>query len=99
MAINVDTSKVDAAASRIASNNTKIRNDFSAVASAINDLNRVWDGKASNNAIYVFNGIRDNFRDARYDVTNQLVSFLRKQISDNYEVAENKVHSAAKEFK
>ena len=46
MAIKIDTSRVDTAATRIASHNSNIRNDFSTVIDAVNVLNRNWDGGA-----------------------------------------------------
>ena len=53
MAIKINTAIVRSTASQISSVNNKMNNDFSAVDSAINALNRNWNGSASD----VFYGV------------------------------------------
>lgn len=99
MAIKINTSKVDSAASNISRINSNIRNDFSAVTSAINVLNRNWDGSASDNAIRAFNSIKESYCDYRYSVINDLVLFLKNQVKANYENTEQKIQTVADNFK
>ena len=99
MSIKINTLKVNSAASNISRINGNIRDDFSAVTSAINVLDRNWDGSASDNAIRAFNSIKESYCDYRYSVINDLVVFLRNQVSTNYENTEQKVQTAADLFK
>ncbi|MBE6766527.1 MAG: hypothetical protein E7550_02955 [Ruminococcaceae bacterium] len=99
MAISVDTGKVDLAANNIRKYNSKIREDFSEVQSAINSLNSAWDGRACDNAMNAFNNLRDNYRDSRYAVVDNLVVFLKQQVAANYDHTESQIHTAAEAFK
>lgn len=99
MAIKVDTSKVETAATKIEAYNKKIRDDFTPVNDALNVLNRNWDGGASDNAIRTFNSIREGYLDHRYTAISNLVSFLRVQVSSDYTETEKRIKSAADAFK
>lgn len=99
MAIKINTAAVRSTASQISSVNKKINNDFSAVESSINTLNRNWDGSASNNALKKFQNIKNNFYNNRYNVVNDMVNFMLKQVGEGYESTETTVSSAASAFK
>lgn len=99
MAIKVNTAVIKSTASQISSINKKINNDFSNVESAINTLNRNWDGSASDNAIRKFQSIKNNFYNNRYNVVNDMVNFMLKQVGEGYESTETTVSSAASAFK
>lgn len=99
MAIKVNTAVIKSTASQISSVNKKINNDFSTVESAINTLNRNWDGSASDNAIRKFQSIKNNFYNNRYNVVNDMVNFMLKQVGEGYESTETTVSSAASAFK
>ena len=99
MAIKVNTAVIKSTASQISSVNKKINNDFSTVESAINTLNRNWDGSASDNAIRKFQSIKNNFYNNRYNVVNDMVNFMLKQVGEGYENTETTVSSAASAFK
>lgn len=99
MSIKINTAVVLSSAAKIHAINCTIRDDFSTVINSINTLNRNWDGSASDNAIRAFNSIKESYCDYRYSVINDLVVFLRNQVSTNYENTEQKVQTAADLFK
>ena len=99
MAIKINTGAVSTAATQIAKINQNINNDFSMVESAMNTLNRSWDGGASDNAIRKYQNIKNNYYQNRYNVIQQLVNFMRKQAGEGYEKTEQAIQSAAAAFK
>ena len=99
MAIKINTAIVRSTASQISSVNDKIKSDFSAVDSAINTLNRNWDGSASDIAMRKFQSIKNDFCGNRFDVVNDMVRFMQKQVGEGYESTETAVSSAASAFK
>lgn len=99
MAIKINTAIVRSTASQISSVNNKMNNDFSAVDSAINALNRNWDGSASDIALRKFQSIKNNFYNNRFNVVNDMVNFMLKQVGEGYESTETTVSSAASAFK
>ena len=99
MAIQIDTNKVKTVATQIATTNQKISSDFSAVESAISNLNRNWDGTASNVASKKFNNIKNMYYDNRFNVVNDMVNFMKNQVGESYEKLESAIVSAASAFK
>lgn len=99
MAIKIDTGAVRTTASQIANVNKKINDDFSAVETAINNLNKNWDGSASDTAIRKFQNIKSTYYNNRYNVVNDMVNFMLKQVGEGYEKAETAIVSAASAFK
>ena len=99
MAINVDVVRVETAANRIASHNSKIRDDFSSVEDAINTLNRNWDGSASNDAINMFYNIRDNYCGHRFSVINSLVNLMKVNVCGDYKRTDANIKKNAEAFK
>ena len=99
MAIKVNTAVVKSTANQIATVNKNIKNDFTAVQNAINSLNTNWDGSASEAAFRKFNDIKNKHYDKRYGVVNDMVSFMLKQVGENYEGTETIISSAASAFK
>ena len=97
--IKVNTANVAAAANKIANYNTAIRNDFSAVEKAIKSLGTAWESVASHNAISSFHSIKDAYHDARYNVVNNYVTFLRQQVDEGYTQTETVNKSLADAFK
>lgn len=99
MAIKIDTARVDTAATKISSYNSKIRDDFSSVVDAVGVLNRNWDGGASDNAIRAFNHIKETYCNHRFSVVNDLVTLLRVQVSSDYQKTEANIKKNAEAFK
>ncbi len=99
MSIKVNTAAINNTANKIKVNNDAIKNDFSEVISAINRMNSNWDGNASNAAISTFNKINNQYSSNRYNVINDMVVFLKKQVDENYTTTEVTINSAAAAFK
>lgn len=99
MAIKIDTARVEAAAAKISTYNSKSRDDFSAVVDAIGVLNRNWDGGASDNAIRAFNHIKETYCNHRFSVINDLVTLLRVQVSSDYQKTEANIKKNSEAFK
>ena len=99
MAIKVNTTQIDVAATKIANYNTNTRNAFSSVVDAINVLDRNWDGSAADNARHTFDNIQRTYCDQRYLVINDLVNFLRAQVSSDYQRTEANISKNAQAFK
>ena len=95
--INVDA--VKATAADIEQINRTIDNEYNDLRQAINRLERLWSGSASNAAVGKFRKIDDNFAVARTAVVNDMARFLRNVVGDNYVSTENVVTSAADQFK
>lgn len=99
MNIKIDTSAVRTTANQIANINSKISSDFSTVDTAINELNRAWDGVASEVAITKFQNIKTLYYNNRYQVVNDMVNYMNRQISEGYEGVEAAIQSAASAFR
>ncbi|CEG28523.1 WXG100 family type VII secretion target [Bacillus sp. B-jedd] len=97
--IKVDTARVSAAATVISKYNKKIRDDFSRVEYSIKALDREWVGKASTEAVRSFQELKDEYCDARYEVINNYVKFLKVQIDAGYEMVEKNNEYLADLFK
>lgn len=97
--VKISTDLVATAANKISSLNNEMRNGFPEVQSAINKLNGAWDGAAATAAMNKFNAIKNAYCDARYDVVNNYVTFLRQQIDAGYTQTENVNTSLADQFK
>ena len=99
MDIQINTAAVSSAADQIDNLNKKLRTEMSELESAIKSLQRNWDGSAADTGINKFNYIKNNTDEARYSVINNLVSFLKIQVGENYEITEQSVSKAASAFK
>lgn len=99
MSIRVDTGAVTAAANRINNINTKLNSDFNNAVSSISGLDAAWDSRAASAAIAKFRSIQNEYTDERFTVINNLVSFMRTTVGENYENVENSAVRAAAQFK
>ncbi len=99
MAIQIDTLKVQSAASNISRINNEIENDFSKVTSAVQKMRSHWKGNASDCGAGAMKHIEKSYKDARFSTVNQLVTFLNIQVNDSYEAVESSAVSAADAFK
>ena len=77
MTIKIDTGSVRTTASQIANVNKKINDDFYSVETAIKNLNKNWDGSASDTAIRKFQSIKSTYYKTRYNVVNDMVNWRR----------------------
>lgn len=97
--IKVDTAKVKGTASDIAHYNNKISDDFAEVESAIKSLDSSWNSSVASSGISAFHDIKNAYYEARYNVVNNYVSFLHKQVDPSYNQTETKNQSLADAFK
>ena len=99
MAIKIDTEIVRSTASKISFENKKINYDFSAAESAVKTLGRYWEGNAYDVAATKFRSIKNDFSSNRFNVVNDMVNFMLKQVAEEYENTETAISSAASAFK
>ena len=99
MAVKINTGTVSTAATQIANVNRKIKNDFSSVETAVSNLNKNWEGSASETAMSKFKSIKSAYYDNRYNVVNDMVNFMKKQVGEGYDNVETAIVSAASAFK
>lgn len=99
MSVKVETSLVRMTAMTLQKYNNQINSDFFAVEKAIQLLNDVWDGNASDKALNVFFQIKKTYYEPRYMVMQSYTKFLLDQVSENYERVENDLVSIASAFK
>ncbi len=99
MAIQIDTLKVQLAAANISRINAEIESDYSTITSAVQKLKNNWKGNASDYSANAIRHIEQSYGDARFSSVNQLVSFLKVQVNESYEVVESSAVSAADAFK
>ena len=99
MDIQINTAAVSAAADQIDILNKKIRDELSEVDSAIQTLQRCWEGEAAGSGINKYNYIKRSFSDARFSVVNGIVRFMKVQVGEGYEATEHAVSAAASAFK
>lgn len=99
MAIQINTAAVLATANQIDMLNKKIRDQLSDVDSAIQALQRCWEGEAASSGVNKYNYIKRSFSDARFSVVNGIVSFMKVQVGEGYEATEQAVSKAAAAFK
>lgn len=97
--LKVNTDAVVSTANKIRSCNNSMRNNFSSVQTAITKLDGSWDGSAASMAINKFNQIRVEFCDSRYNVMDNYVNFLLRQVGQGYEQTETTNKSLAAQFK
>lgn len=99
MAILINTAVVSNTADQIDATNIDLRDGLSDIDSAIRTLQQYWEGEALSSCTNKYEYIKRNFADARFSVVNDLVTFIRKQVDEGYEVTEKNVSSAAAAFK
>lgn len=99
MAILINTQAVSTATTNIDTLNKKIRDDLTLVDNKINKLPSSCEGEAVSTCIGKYKYIKEIHSTDRYAVLNEMVSFMRSQIGENYEEAEKVVSKAAVSFK
>lgn len=97
--IKVDTDHVSNVADNIDHFNKKIRDDFTAVETAVKSLGSTWVGSASEPSIGAFHDIKNTYSETRYQVVDNFVKFLKQQVDPSYEQTETSNTSLADQFK
>lgn len=99
MAIQINTGAVRTVAEEIEAANKRMQDDLSDVDRALRAMEQSWQGDGSNACSQKYRYIKENLPNARYNVINNLVVFMKQQVGDSYEVAEQKISNAAAAFK
>ena len=99
MAINIKTEAVTKAASHIDEQNKNIQSDVEATKAVMRTLKTAWSGSAAGEAFARYDAIEKNFFEARYNVINNMVVFMRTCVEQNYENTETTISTAASAFK
>ena len=99
MAVQINTAAVSETADQINILNKKIRDELSEVDAAVQSLRSIWEGEAASSGINKYDYIKRNFFDARFTALDGLVSFIKIQVGEGYEAAEQAVATAADAFK
>lgn len=97
--IKVDTDKAAQAAEKIAKYNRQIMLDFEEPEAAIKALSTSWKSTSSDNARSAFQSIKKAYHNKRYQVVEQYVAVLRRQIDDGYTQTETANKALADFFK
>ena len=97
--MRINTAAVSSAANQIDSVNKEIRSDMGNVDTAIKNLQKNWEGSASSACNTRYKNIKSNFKETRFSIINNLVSFLKQYVGVEYENTEQKVSDAASKFK
>ena len=99
MAIQINTASVLQAADSISTENQALRNAYDEIDKAINVIKKDWNGAASDVCCRKAEYIKSEFKETRYAVIDSFVRFMRTQVSENYEITETAVSTAADSFK
>ena len=99
MAIQVNTASVLSSAEQIDRLNRRIHTDLDIVNSEMLQLQQNWQGEAATFGIGQYEHIKNSYEDARFDVVDEMVCFMKKVVGANYNTTEKKVSKAASAFR
>ena len=99
MEVKINTASVLCAAEQIDITNKKMRDELADIDSAIRTLQQNWEGEAANSCVNKYEYIKRKFSDSRFSVVNAMVSFMKNQVGEGYEMTEQAVSTAASAFK
>lgn len=99
MAIQINTAAVNSAADYINDVNNSIRKDLLDVDISVKSLRNTWDGEAASKCVNKYSYIKDSYDYDRYIVIDNLVSFMKVQVSEVYENIDRTMTKAASSFK
>lgn len=97
--ITVNTEQVTQIAIQIGQSNQNLYDLLQDSRTKINNLSTVWSGQASQTTIENYNTFANKFFQTYYDVLNQYVDFLNKNVANNYFAVEQHNISLAAAFK
>jgi WXG100 family type VII secretion target len=97
--ITVNTEQVAQIASTIEGLNQRLNDSLKNSQNNVNNLKNTWEGQASDATISSFNEFAAKYFQNYYDVIDQYVKFLRKNISEGYSQTETANTSLADAFK
>jgi WXG100 family type VII secretion target len=97
--ITLDSGEVLAIANRIESDNNQLRDLLNESKSTIDRLSSMWSGRAADETRASYDSFATKFFQQYQDVLNQYVTFLRRNVSEQYTDTENVNVQLADAFK
>ena len=87
--ITIDTNEVLAIAGRIESDNIELRNLLNDSKATIGRLTSTWQGKAAEETVSAYEQFSNRFFQQYQDILDQYVTFLRRNVAEQYQETEN----------
>lgn len=97
--LRINTEAVITVANNLKMYNAQMKDEIHNAVTAINKLDKSWDGEAASAAINKFNEIKSKYSETRYDVLDNFVRFLLQEIGEGYTQTEEANKSLASQFK
>ena len=97
--IKVDTGRVLEIANNLDNLNQDLQTNLKDIQTTINNLSSSWTGNAANATKEAIDSFAKDYFQNYYDLVNQYVEFLRKNVVQGYEETENANTSLADSFK
>ena len=97
--MSIDTEQVKAIASEIERINSQLKEQLEMGQKQLNNLQNTWTGKAADDTRAAFNSFSAKYFQTYYDVIQQYVTFLRRNVSETWERVETANISLADAFK
>jgi len=87
--ITIDSNEVLAISSRIESDNNQLRDLLNDSKATVDSLSSMWTGSASDETRAAYDSFANRFFQYYQDVLNQYVTFLRRNVAEQYTDTEN----------
>ncbi len=97
--IKINTEEVRAIATEIERINGQLKEQLDLSKKQIDNLGNTWTGKAADDTRNEFNGFSAKFFQTYYDVIQQYVTFLRRNVAEGYDQTETANASLSEAFK
>ena len=97
--IKIDTAQVAEIANTLAGLNNDLQTNLKEAQAAITNLENVWQGEAATATIDAINTFAADYFQNYYDLINQYVEFLKKNVAEGYEETEITNTTLADSFK
>ena len=97
--IKVDTGRVAEIANNLDGLNQELQTNLKEVQTTINNLSATWTGNAANATREAIDSFAKDYFQNYYDLIDQYVEFLRKNVVQGYEGTESTNTSLADSFK
>ena len=97
--LKINPDSVINVATQINKINHDINDEFESSEKAVNDMNRYWDGPASERALQKFSVIKRLCCEDRFKVLDQYQLFMQQAVGSGYKQTESHNTSLADQFK
>ena len=97
--ITLDTEQVLAIASQMENDNKQLQQLLNDSKASVDSLSSYWSGKAADETCSSYEAFANKFFQTYYDILDQYVKFLRRNVADQYEQTEGANTQLADAFK